>query len=143
MQIQRNNRRAGFTLAELMVVIVIIGLLATLVVPNVMKKLFAANKTKAVADIVAISGAIEQYAIENAGRYPDSLEVLITPDENGFTFLSQETVPKDPWGFEYIYEPPSGGSQKFRVVSYGKDGAPGGEGDATDIDSIKIRNQEQ
>lgn len=143
MQIQRKNRRAGFTLAELMVVIVIIGLLATLVVPNVMKKLFVANTTKAKADIVSIAGAIEQFAIENAGRYPDSLEALVTPDANGFTFLRQETVPKDPWGNEYVYEPPSSGSQKYRVLSYGKDNAPGGEGDDADIDNIRIQNQEQ
>lgn len=142
MQIQRKNRRAAFTLAELMVVIVIIGLLATLVVPNVMKKLFTANITKAKADIQAIAGAIDSYAIENAGRYPDSLDVLVTPDENGFTFLKGEVVPKDPWGFEYGYEPPSGGSQKYRVLSYGKDGAPGGEGDNADIDNIKITNGE-
>jgi general secretion pathway protein G len=142
MQMQRKNRRSGFSLAELMVVIVIIGLLATLVVPNVMKKLFVANATKAKADITAIEGAVEQYAVENAGRYPDSLDVLVTPDENGFTFLKGEVIPKDPWGFEYGYEPPSSGSQKYRVYSYGKDGAPGGEGDSADIDNIKIRNGE-
>ena len=138
MQIQRNNRRAGFTLAELMVVIVIIGLLATLVVPNVMKKLFVANITKAKADITTIANAVDSYGIENAGRYPDSLEVLVTPDENGFTFLKGESVPKDPWGFPYGYEPPSSGGQNYRVFSYGKDGAPGGEGDNADLDNNKI-----
>jgi len=142
MQIQRKNLRAGFTLAELMVVIVIIGLLATLVVPNVMKKLFTANITKAKADITAIANAVDQYAIENAGRYPDSLELLVTPDENGFTFLKGEVVPKDPWGFEYGYEPPAAGSQTYRVLSYGKDGSPGGEGDNADIDNVKIQNGE-
>jgi general secretion pathway protein G len=142
MQIQRNNRRSGFTLAELMVVIVIIGLLATLVVPNVMKKLFTANITKAKADIQSIASAVDSYAIENAGRYPDNLEVLVTPDENGFTFLKGEVVPKDPWGFEYGYEPPSSGNQKYRVYSNGKDGTPGGEGDNADIDNNKITNGE-
>lgn len=142
MQIQRNNRRAAFTLAELMVVIVIIGLLATLVVPNVMKKLFVANKTKAKADITAIVNAVDSYGIENAGRYPDSLEVLVTPDENGFTFLKGEAIPKDPWGYEYGYEPPSAGNQKYRVYSNGKDGVPGGEGDNADIDNLKILSGE-
>src|SRR6185503_10726317 len=142
MPTQRRTARAGFTLAELMVVIVIIGLLATLVVPNVVRKLFVANVAKAKADIVSISEAITGYAIENGGRYPDSLEVLVTPDANGHTFLDMETVPKEPWGNEYIYEPAPSNSQKFRVLSYGKDGQPGGDGDEADIDNIKIKNQE-
>ena len=138
----RHATRAAFTLAELMVVIVIIGLLATLVVPNVVRKLFVANIAKAKADIVAISDAVTSYAIENGGRFPDGIEVLVTPDPNGHTFLDMETVPKDPWGNEYVFEPAPSGSQKFRVISYGKDGVPGGEGDEADIDNIKIKNQE-
>jgi general secretion pathway protein G len=137
-----NTRRAGFTLAELMVVIVIIGLLATLVVPNVVKKLFTANVAKAKHDIMTIDNAVTSYAIENGGRFPDSLEALVTPDANGHSFLNTETVPKDPWGNEYVFEPAPSGSQKFRVISYGKDGQPGGEGDEADIDNIKIKNQE-
>jgi len=142
MRTQSKIRRAGFTLAELMVVIVIIGLLATMVVPNVMKKLFQANEVKAKSDIMAIAEAVTGYAIENGGRYPDNLEALVTPDANGHSFLDQETVPKDPWGNEYVFEPAVGGS-KFRVISYGKDGIPGGEGDDSDLDNISIRNQER
>jgi general secretion pathway protein G len=138
----RNASRGGFTLAELMVVIVIIGLLATLVVPNVISKLGKANIAKAKADIVAISDAVTGYAIENGGRYPESLEALVTPDPNGHSFLDTETVPKDPWGNEYFFEPAPSGSTKFRVISYGKDGIPGGEGDDADIDNIKIKNGE-
>ena len=134
------TQRRGFTLAELMVVIVIIGLLATLVVPNVVRKLFVANKTKAKADITAIARAIDDYAVENNGRYPESLEVLVTPDANGFTFLNKETVPVDPWGHEFVYEP--GGGSKFNVISYGKDGQPGGEGDDADITYEMIRNNQ-
>jgi len=134
--------RKGFTLAELMVVIVILGLLATLVVPNVMKRFFTAQSTKAKSDITAIAGAVEGYALENNGRFPESIEELVTPDENGFTFLDRETVPLDPWGNEYIYEPPSGSSMKFRVLTYGEDGVPGGEGKDRDIDNIMIKNGE-
>jgi len=140
MQTNRKTPRSAFTLAELMVVIVIIGLLATLVVPNVVRKLFVANVAKAKADIVAIAGAIDSYVIENGGRYPDSIEALVQPDENGYTILDRETVPVDPWGNPYVYEPAPPGTQKFRIISYGKDGIPGGEGDDADLDNIKIRN---
>ncbi len=139
---RRTSGRRGFTLAELMVVIVIIGLLATLVIPNVVKRLFTAQAGKAKADIVGIAGAVEAYMIENNGRFPESMEALITPDENGQAFLDRETVPLDPWGNEYIYEPPAAGSTKFRVLTYGDDGIPGGEGSARDMDNIMIKNGE-
>ena len=134
------SRRSGFTLAEMMVVIVIIGLLATLVVPNVVSKLARANKTKAKADIVQIAKAVEDYVIDNNGRYPDSIEILVQENDQGESYLQQTTVPKDPWGNPYMYEPPPTGSRKFRVVSYGKDGTPGGEGDDADIDNITIQD---
>ena len=134
--------RAGFSLAELMVVIVIIGLLATLVVPNVVRKLFVANVAKAKADIVSISEACDEYAVENQGKYPESLQELVTPDEIGHTYLNRETVPTDPWGNEYQYEPPGGGNVKPTVTSFGSDGVPGGEGDAKDMTNHQIRNGE-
>jgi general secretion pathway protein G len=108
----------------------------------VIAKLGKANLVKAKADITAISDAVTSFAIENGGRFPDSLEVLVTPDPNGHTYLDADVVPKDPWGNEYVLEPAPSGSQKFRVISYGKDGVPGGEGDDADIDNIKIKNQE-
>lgn len=132
-----SRAQAGFSLAELMVVIVILGLLATLVVPNVMKQLFTANTSVAKQDISAISQAVTNYAIENAGKYPDSLEALITPDESGHKFLDRNSVPKDPWKNEYIYEPPQSG-QGFKVICYGRDGQPGGEGEDADIDNMSM-----
>ena len=140
MRTNEKNTRAGFTLAELMVVIVIIGLLATLVVPNVVRRLCTATRAKAEADISTIAQSLENYAVENMGRYPDSLEALVQPDENGHTYLNRETVPTDPWGNAFIYEPPSGG-RKLNVISYGKDGQPGGEGDDADISYEAIRNK--
>lgn len=140
---QRRNARAsqgGFSLAELMVVIVIIGLLATVVVPNVLGRLFQGQIGKAKADIVAIEHALSQYAVENSGRFPDSLEALITPDANGNTYLDRETVPKDPWGNEYVYEPPGPGQNKAIVKTYGADGVPGGEEKDRDFDNIMIKN---
>ena len=142
MQIQPQRARTGFTLAELMVVIVIIGLLATMVVPNVLSKLSRAYETKAKADIASIAKAVEDFVINNNGRYPDSIEQLVQEDEHGESYLRQSTVPKDPWGQLYMYEPPSSGTRKFRVVSYGKDGVPGGEGEDRDLDNIQIQNGE-
>jgi general secretion pathway protein G len=133
--------RRGFSLAEMMVVIVIIGLLATLVVPNVVARLFTGQVGKAKSDIMTIVNALEEYCVLNNGTYPDSLEALVTPDANtGQTILRQERVPLDPWKNEYGYEPPGAGRVKPRVFTYGADGAPGGEGKDRDFDNIDIQN---
>ena len=137
---RNRGKQAGFTLAELMVVIVIIGLLATLVVPNVVRKLIAATRATAESNIATLAGACEDYAVENNGRYPETLEALVTPDDTGKTFLQRETVPNDPWGNPFVYEPP-GGDRKINIISYGKDGVPGGEGDDADITWEQMRNK--
>ncbi len=134
------RRRAGFTLAEMMVVIVILGLLATLVVKNVMKNLGSAMGGKVKADITTITSALTEYAINNSGRYPDSLEPLITADVNGQTYLNMTVVPRDPWKNEYQYEAPGPGQPQPRVYTLGKDMQPGGEGDNRDIDNLMIAN---
>ena len=140
MKKNERNARAGFTLAELMVVIVIIGLLATVVVPNVVSKLGKSMRSKAEFDIAAIAQSLDSYAVENMGRFPETLEALVTPDAQGQTYLNRETVPIDPWGNPYVYEPPTGG-RKLNVISYGKDGVPGGEGDDADITHEQLRNK--
>lgn len=138
----RPNPNSGFSLAELMVVIVIIGLLAGLVVPNVMQRFTFAQVKKAEADITAIASALEEYAIMNQGRYPDSLEQLIEPDtETGEKFLDRETLPKDPWGNEYIYYAPDSASPDALVKSLGADGAEGGDGKDSDLDNKTIKNR--
>ena len=130
--------QAGFSLAEMMVVIVIIGLLATLVVPNVMRNLGKAYLTKAKADLSSIDQAIQEYAMDHSMRYPESLEELIEPDENGRAYLKSSELPKDPWNLEYLYDAPTDGDN-YRIYSLGKDGQPGGEGENADIDQISIR----
>lgn len=129
------RKRSGFSLAELMVVIVILGLLATIVVPNVFKYLFQANSQVAKTDIMQISQAIDSWMIMNGGKAPDDLQQLEQPDENGESFLKK--IPLDPWKNPYMYEPPMSG-QRYRIISYGKDGVPGGEGQDADIDSESI-----
>ena len=129
------TKQAGFSLAELMVVIVIIGLLVTLVLPNVIQKLATAQSTVARADISALDQALTEFAINNGNRFPESLEVLVMPDENGHTYLKQKKLPLDPWKNEYAYEPPGPGEPRPRIISYGKDGVPGGDGEDRDIDN--------
>jgi|SRR5882672_3444965 len=139
----RSATRAGFSLAELMVVIVIIGLLATAVMTNAVRNFFVAARKKAEMDVVSIDSAISNFIVENGGKAPENLEVLVTPDENGRTILkNRTTVPLDPWGNPYGYEPPTS-NRDYRVFSYGKDGQPGGEGDNADIDNFTIVAEKQ
>ncbi len=136
----KSSKRRGFTLAELMVVIVIIGLLVTVVGPNVLKYLTKGKWVRVKADIHTLDGAVTNYAIFNAGNFPDTMQLLVEKDANGNAFLNRDTLPKDPWGNEYLYEPPGGGN-KFRIYTYGADGAVGGEGDDADYDNHMLRNE--
>ena len=148
MQIQRSatgRRKAGFSLAELMVVIVIIGLLATLVVPNVVRQLGAGQRGKVTSDITQLANAVDLFVIENGGTYPESLEQLINPPDGGPGYLKgRKSVPLDPWKMPYMYDPPSvTGTGTFKIYSYGKDKAPGGEGDNQDISNESILGEEE
>ena len=129
--------QAGFSLAEMMVVIVIIGLLATLVVPNVLRNLGKAYETTAKVNIKSLDQAVQEYAMDHGGNFPDSLEELIEKDENGRAYLKLEELPKDPWGLEYLYDPATDGDN-YRIYTLGKDGQPGGEGENADMDQISI-----
>ena len=134
------DRERGFTLVELMVVIVIIGLLATVVVVNVMPSQDKAMSTKASADIATLEQAMEMYRLDNL-TYPsgaDGLNALVSPPPS----LTQpgryrpggyiKKLPDDPWGRPYHLATP-GKAGPFDVFSLGGDGAPGGEGEDADI----------
>lgn len=135
---RRNRRQKGFTLAELMVVIVIIGLLATLVASDVMGIFTDAKKQKVKSDILAIEEALTIYSMRNGGDYPNSLEVLIEKDENGHRILNRTALPKDPWGREYMFDEPIG-TDDLRVYTYGRDGMPGGEGEDGDYSNLDLK----
>ena len=113
----------GFTLIEIMVVIVILGLLATLVVPNVIGMSDEARIQKAQTDVTAIANAAKIYRSRNA-RVP-TMEDLTTPDEKGFAYL--EDVGQDPWDNDYIIREIEG--RNFEVISMGPDGSEGTEDD--------------
>lgn len=134
------NARRGFTLTELMVVIVILGLLATLVVPRVLGRLLQSRVTIAKTEVMSISAAIKDFYSNNA-LLPESLEQLVRPDENGITYIEDRTeIPVDPWGNEYWYQPESSGIS-YEIGSYGADGEPGGEEANADITNKTIANE--
>ena len=128
----RGNDESGFTLVELMVVIVIIGLLATVVVINVMPAQDTARMRKAEADIATLEQGIEMYRL-NRMNYPSSGDGLQALVSEGFI----KRLPNDPWGNAYLYAAPGRDGQPFDVYTYGADGREGGEGDDADIGSWK------
>lgn len=127
----------GFTLLELLVVIVIIGLLAAYVGPKYFAQLGKSEVTVAKAQIGAFEKALDTYRLD-VGRFPSSEEglsaLLVQPADatkwNG-PYLKKE-VPQDPWGHAYLYKAP-GTKGDFEILSYGKDGQPGGAGEDADI----------
>jgi general secretion pathway protein G len=136
----RATAQAGFTLIEMMVVVVIIGVLAALIVPNVLGKLDDAKVTAARTDIATITQALKFYKLDNQ-RYPtqdQGLQALVAKPTtepippNWKPYL--EKLPNDPWGRPYQYLNP-GVKGDVDVMSFGADGQPGGEGINADIGS--------
>jgi general secretion pathway protein G len=133
-------RRAGFTLLELLVVIVIIGLLAAYVGPKYFSQLGKSEVTVTRAQIEAFEKSLDTFRLD-VGRYPtteEGLNALMTAPPtvaakwNG-PYL-KKGVPLDPWGHAYQYRAP-GTKGDYEIVSLGKDGQPGGSGEAADISS--------
>lgn len=127
----------GFTLLELLVVIVIIGLLAAYVGPKYFAQLGKSEIAVTRAQIVALEKAIDTYRLD-VGRYPDSeegLAALVTRPASAVKWNGpylKKDAPLDPWGHAYLYKSP-GSKGDYEILSYGRDGQPGGAGDDADI----------
>jgi general secretion pathway protein G len=137
------RRARGFTLVEIMVVVVIIGILGALVVPKLLGRTGEARVSAAKTDIATMMQALKLYKLDNA-RYPNTeqgLQSLITkpttgPAANGWKAGGYlERLPKDPWGNPYQYLSPGVHGGEVEIFSYGADGQPGGTADDTDIGS--------
>lgn len=127
----------GFTLLELLIVIVIIGLLAAYVGPRYFAQLGKSEITAARAQIEAFDKALNTYRLD-MGRFPtneEGLNALVAAPPNANRWAGpylMKQIPLDPWGHAYVYRS-LGQLKDYEIVSYGKDGQPGGEGDAADI----------
>jgi general secretion pathway protein G len=140
---QRGNN-GGFTLIELMVVIVILGILAGLVLPRFMGRTEEARRTKARLQIENLEGALKLYKLDN-GAYPTTdqgLEALVQKPSTGVIprnwreggYLEKGKVPEDPWGRPYAYISPGIKNKDFDLRSLGADGEEGGEGENEDVE---------
>lgn len=140
---EARRKRAGFTLVELMVVIVIIGLLATVVAINVLPSQDKAMVGKARADIAVLEQAIETYRLDNM-TFPDNLQALVAAPA-GLTRPERyrqggyvRRLPEDPWGNPYQYRRPGADGRQFDVFSLGADGREGGEGNDADLGNWQV-----
>jgi len=134
---QQKTKALGFTLLELLVVMVIIGLLAAYVGPKYFSQVGKSEIKMAQAQIDALEKALHQYRLD-VGSYPATehgLAALVTRPSNEARWQGpylSKLPPSDPWGRPYAYKYP-GERSEFDLLSYGKDGQPGGEGEAADI----------
>lgn len=147
----KSRGQDGFTLIELMIVIVIMGILATLLIPRIMDRPEEARRIKAKMDIKNIENALKLYKLDS-GTFPSTeqgLEALIRKPETAPVplkwreggYLDGTEVPKDPWGHPYYYTSPAQDGKDYEVISYGADGEPGGTGKDADISSSDISKE--
>ena len=132
----------GFTLIELMIVVVILGLLATIVMPRILDRPEQARRMKAKVDIRNIESTLALFKMDT-GRFPttsEGLEALVTdPGIKGYdedAYLDK--VPLDPWGNKYIYLSPGVHRKDYDLESYGKDGEDGGTDNDADVESWNL-----
>lgn len=139
-----SRSRPGFTLIELMVVIVILGILATIIMPKILDRPEQARRMKAKVQIRNFQSALALFKTDT-GRFPttsEGLEALVNnPGVRGWKeggYIEGSKVPLDPWGNPYIYICPGMHGDDYDLESYGKDGEDGGTGNDADIESWNL-----
>ena len=148
MQREKCLGQRGFTLIELMIVIVIMGILATLLIPRIMDRPEEARRVKAKMDIKNIESALKLYKLD-CGNYPTTeqgLDALVKKPSiapvpakwRDGGYLEGSSVPQDPWRHPYYYVSPAQNGKDYEIISYGADGEPGGTGKDADISSSDI-----
>jgi general secretion pathway protein G len=148
MQREKRLGQRGFTLIELMIVIVIMGILATLLIPRIMDRPEEARRVKAKMDIKNIESALKLYKLD-CGNYPTTeqgLDALVKKPSiapvpakwRDGGYLEGSSVPQDPWRHPYYYVSPAQNGKDYEIISYGADGEPGGTGKDADISSSDI-----
>ena len=132
------RRLGGFTLIEIMVVITLIGLIATIVVPGVMQRLEEGRVTTTEAKITMLRGVLDTYRMHH-GKYPDTLTELLEPNDKnmGEAYVEDPGKFRDAWDRDFMYSRSS--SRKYELISMGADGLEGGEGPDADISSDKSK----
>jgi len=142
------KNKKGFTLIEIMVVVIILGLLAGLVLPKILGREEEARVGSGKVQIKAFESALDGYKLDN-GFYPTTdqgLEALVKKPETGRIpakwreggYLKPARIPKDPWGKDYVYISPGSENREYEIISYGADNEPGGEGKNADLESWKV-----
>ncbi len=139
------KQQSGFTLIEIMVVVVILAVLGALVVPKIIENVDKARVTRAQSDIRGIETALDLYRLDNF-KYPTTeqgLQALVTqPNDPTITNWRAggylPSLPKDPWGNTYQYQSPGDDGRDYDIISYGRDGKPGGEGYDADISTSTL-----
>jgi general secretion pathway protein G len=145
---KRRNQK-GFTLIEIMVVVIILGLLAGLVLPRILGQEEKAKVEATKVQIRSLEDALDAYKLDN-GFYPTTdqgFDALIKKPESGRIpdkwreggYLKPARIPKDPWGKDFIYLSPGNEGREYDISSYGADNEPGGEGNNADIESWKMQ----
>ncbi len=127
------RQTGGFTLIEILIVIVIMGLLISLVAPTLFSKVSSSQRKTTMAQMQMISTALDTYRLD-VGSYPDRLEELRRSDRPGWDgpYMPRD-IPADPWGNPYVYSIKSEGEAPYDLSSYAAGGLPGGEDDEADI----------
>ena len=127
------RKNKGFSLMELMIVLIILGLLGSLVAPKLFSKVSSSKKKTAVAQMQMFETAIDTYRLD-LGRVPATLEELVKSEHPHWDgpYLPK-AIPLDPWGQAYIYTVPGQNNQPYSIMSYGLDGKLGGTDESEDV----------